>query len=171
FYPDIVWDYYLVGLPIIFLILISRVFAILLKNNSLNKISTAVLLLLILINFNKGLLAPYKITWLGDGASYRNQKAVMDYIASQNPHDYSLYAFSPAIFDYPFDYLVYWYGRQGKLESPKERRETIYLVIREYSTKKHTNSGWYGDKTRDETTLLDRKEFTGDLVVEKHQKK
>src|SRR3989344_1104036 len=171
YYPDIVWDYYLVGLPIIFLTLISRVFAVLLKKKNLNKITAATLLLLILINFNKGLLNPFKITWLGDGATYRNQKMVMDHIASQNPHEYSFYAFYPAIFDYPFDYLFYWYSKNEKIEAPKDRQNIMFLLIREASSKKYLTSGWYGDKTRDKTTILESESFAGDLVLEKHQVK
>ena len=93
----------------------------------------------------------------------------MDYIASQNPQNYTFYAYSPAIFDYPFDYLVYWYNRRGLLENPKKNQNIMYLVIREESSKKYHKGGWYGDKTRDKTVVLTRKEFPGDLVVEKHQ--
>ena len=128
-------------------------------------------MILVVINFNLGMLTPYKITWQGDGASYRNQKAVMDYISSQHPQNWSFYAYSPAIFDYPFDYLVYWYSKQGKLEPPKERQNLMFLVVREYPDKKYLTTGWYGDKTRDNTIILDRKEFTGELLVEKHQVK
>lgn len=168
-FPDIVWDYYLVGLPIIFLTIIARILYVVKKDKIFWQVSKVALSMLVILNFNKGLLAPYKITWLGEGATYRNQKMVMDYIAGQNPHDYSFYAYTPAIFDYPFDYLVYWYSRQGKIEAPKEKQKLMFLVIRDFSNKKYLTGGWYGDKTRDNTNLLERKEFIGDLLVEKHE--
>ena len=94
----------------------------------------------------------------------------MDYISSKHLENYSVFKYSPAIFDYPFDYLFYWYERRGLLEIPKDNQRLIYLVIREESSKKYYKSGWYGDKTKDKTVVLERKKFPGDLVVEKHLK-
>lgn len=167
-FPDIVWDYYLIGLPLILLISISRIFIFLFKVKGFKKYAYALLFFLTIINIDKTLLKPFEISWLGDGATYRNQKMIMDYIAGQNPHNYSFYAYTPAIFDFPFDYLVYWYSKQGKIEPPGSEQDLKYLVIRDYKSKKYLSSGWYGDKTRDKTTILDKKEFSGDMVVEKH---
>jgi len=110
------------------------------------------------------------VTWKGDGATYVNEKKVMDYISSQNPHNYSFFAYSPAIFDYPFDYLVWWYSKRGLIENPMKDQNNLILVIREVSTRKYLTSGWYGDKTRDNTKVLDKEEFPGNLLVEKHEK-
>lgn len=165
-YPDALWDYYLVGLPQITLTIFAISIASLLTNAK--KFAIAILTLTIVLGFNTQLLSPFSITWLGDGAIYRNQKMVMDYIASQKPQNYSFYAYTPAIFDYPFDYLVDWYARRGLLEKPKNMQKSFYLVIRDQSNKKYFNEGWYGDKTKDKTQVIDKKEFPGDLLLEKH---
>jgi len=125
---------------------------------------------LIILNLKSNLLPPYSVDWQGDGGTYNNEKSVVDYISQQNPHDYSVYAYSPAIFDYPFDYLIYCYERRGLLEKPKDRQNLMYLIIREASSKKYLTSGWYGDKTRDKTEVVDKAEFPGDLLVEKHKR-
>lgn len=168
-FPGVVWGYYLVGLPIIFIVILSKIFTFAFRIGNLKIFAGAFLIALVILNFNTGLLSPFKITWGGDEATYRNQKKIVDYITSQAPSNYSFYAYTPAIFDYPFDYLIYWYSRQGLLEAPKDKQNIMYLVIREESSKKYLKSGWYGDKTRDKTVILERKEFPGDLVVEKHQ--
>ncbi len=165
-YPDALWDYYLVGLPQITLTIFAISIAYLLTNTK--KLAISILVLTIILGFNTQLLSPFKITWLGDGSIYRNQKMVMDYIVSQKPQNYSFYAYTPAIFDYPFDYLVDWYTKRGLIEKPKSMQKLFYLVIRDQSNKKYFTEGWYGDKTRDKTQVVDRKEFPGDLLLEKH---
>lgn len=165
-YPDALWDYYLAGLPQIALTIFAISIASLLTRAK--KLAISILALTIILGFNTQLLSPFLITWLGDGAIYRNQKMVMDYIASQKPQNYSFYAYTPAIFDYPFDYLVDWYARRGLLEKPKSMQKSFYLVIREKSNKKYFSEGWYGDKTRDKTQVVGKKEFPGDLLLEKH---
>lgn len=167
-FPDTVWDYYLVGLPVIFLLTISRIVLKISKDKKYQYVSYIALLTMVVFNFNKGLLAQYKTAWLGDGSIYKNQKVVMDYIASEKPHDWSFHAYSPAIFDYPFEYLVYWYSRKGKIEAPKQTQKLMYLIVRDFPNKQYLKSGWYGDKTRDNTEVLYEKTFPGDLLLEKH---
>lgn len=169
-FKDIVWEYYLVGLPVTLVILLSRIFDLSQSQKTTKILSFFVLVSAVVINFNPQIFYPYRISWLGDGATYRNQKAIMDYIASQKPQNYGVFAYSPAIFDYPFDYLIHWYSQRGLLEKPNNQSNTFYLIIREASTGKYLKSGWLGDKTKDKTTVIDRKEFPGDLVVEKHIK-
>lgn len=167
-YKDVVWNYYLIGIPTLLIIIIAKIFSYAFKVEKL-KLGMSILIgLLVVLNFTKGLSSPFKITWQGDGATYRNQKMIMDYILGQKPHDYSYYAYTPAIFDYPFEYLFYWYAKKGLIEVPKERQKTMFLIIRDASNKKYLSTGWYGDKTRDNTTIVEKKIFPGDIALEKH---
>ncbi|MBI3342494.1 hypothetical protein HY024_05210 [Candidatus Curtissbacteria bacterium] len=170
FYKDRVWEYYLIGLPITYILIISTLVKMGLEDKT-TKIYTLVLGILILIlNINFSVLKPFKITWLGDNATYRNQILAMDYIASQKPTNYSYFAYTPAFFDYPFDYLFYWYSKTGRLETPKKNQNVFYLIIRNASNHEYLAVGWYGDKTQDKTKIIDAKTFPGDLLVEKHIK-
>ena len=94
----------------------------------------------------------------------------MDYLALQKPQDYSLFAYSPAIFDYPFDYLVFWYTKRGILEKPRDNQKIMYLIIRDDSDHTYLLRGWYGDKTKDKTQVIQRKEFPGNLILEEHER-
>lgn len=169
-YPDVVWDYYLVGLPIIFAVILSIILSLSLRLSNLKKSLQILIIALVAFNFRPEILPPYKIKWLGDGATYRNQKMAMDYIAAQKPTNYSFYAYSPAIFDYPFDYFIYWYAKRGVIEKPSGGQKTMYLLIRDDNGHTYLHRGWYGDKTKNKTTVLERKEFPGSLIVEKHLK-
>lgn len=167
-YPASVWDYYLVGIPTILLVIIAKILSFAAEDKNLNRLVIVILGSLVILNLRSNLLPSYSANWHGDGGTYNNEKKVVDYISEQSPHDYSVYAYSPAIFDYPFDYLIYWYERRGLLEKPKERQKLMYLIIREASSKKYLSSGWYGDKTRDNTRTIETRKFPGDLKVEKH---
>lgn len=167
-FPNAVWEYYLVGLPIIFIVIIAKTLNIAVQNNLLKLPIYLLLIFLPVLNFRTSLLPPYTVTWEGDGGTYINEKKVVDYIASQHPTNYSLFAYSPAIFDYPFDYLTSWYVKRGLIESPQKNQKTMFLIIRESSNDQYIKNGWYLDKTHDRTEVLERIEFPGDLVVEKH---
>ncbi len=168
-FKDNVWDYYLIGLPVIFMCILAKIFEYLFKVNPLKPVTILLLSSLLIFSFNKDILKFGKVTWQGDDATYKNPKAVIDYLVSQNPTNYSFYAYSSSIFDYPFDYLIYWYAKKGILESPKVNQKYMYLVIRDDSTHRYFKGGWYGDKTKDKTQVLDTKTFNGNIILEKHK--
>ena len=86
-FKDIVWNYYLIGLPILFIVILSKIFLYAYSIKELKIPISILILILVVLNFNSGLISPFKISWLGDGGTYRNQKMVMDYISSQNPQN------------------------------------------------------------------------------------
>ncbi len=126
-------------------------------------------MLTVAVSVNTRIFSPFKITWQGDGAIYKNQKAVMDYLKADLRGDYSLYFYTPARFDYAFDYLVSWYHTNNLIDLPKVNQKKMFLVIRDDPSHLYLPTGWYGDKTKDKSRLLDRKIFPGALIVEKHQ--
>lgn len=164
-YPDAVWDYYLAGLPVIFIIL----FAVSVSNLKHKNLASIILVITVAISFNTKIFSPFKITWQDDGAIYKNQKAVMEYLKNDLKGDYSLYFYTPARFDYAFDYIVAMYHTSGQVDLPKENQKRIYLVIRDDSSHLYLPTGWYGDKTRGKSKLLEKKIFPGSIIVEKHQ--
>ena len=166
-YPDAVWDYYLAGLPAIFIVLFVLAAAHL-HNQHKFLVPTAGIILLA-VNFHPKLLSPFSITWQGDGAIWRNQIKVIEDLKQELKGDYSLYVYSPAGIDYPFQYLLDYYHKKGRIDLPKDGQKIMYLIIRDDSTHSFMPTGWYGDKTRDKTRLLAKKEFTGNIIVEKHE--
>lgn len=167
-FQDRVWDYYLIGIPITITIYTALIFYETLKTKYLKFITYAFFITIFLSNIPLSIFESFDEKRAIDGGAYLNAKRVMDYITSQKPTEYSYYVFSPAIFDPPFDYLFYWYQRQGLIEEPKNGKDTFYLIIREYSSNKYSTGGWYGDKTKDRSQILEKKDFIGDFVLEKH---
>lgn len=165
-YPDAVWDYYLIGLPIIFL----TVFAILAKYAYFRWpfLTRVFLIASVFVNFSFNLFSPFTISWPGDGAIYRNMVGVIDDLKPQLHGAYSLYVYSPAGFDYPFAYILDRYNTHNQIDLPKDGQERFYLIIRDDASHSYLSSGWYGDKTKDTSTLVERHEATGNFIVEKH---
>ena len=166
-YPDAVWDYYLVGLPIITLTLSGLIFSYNYKSNK--KIVISSMILIFLLNFYSKTTSPFAITWQGDGAIYRNQVKVMNSLQEKLKGDYSLYIYSPSGVDFPFTYLLQRYRAQGEIDAPKENQSRFYLIIRDDPTHTYLLTGWYGDKVKDRPTLRKRNEFPGNIIVEEHQ--
>lgn len=167
-FPDAVWDYYLVGLPAIFIAILSLIFKYAYPKFTL--ILILFFLIFNLANFNMKLFSPFSITWEGDGAIYRNQKNVLDSVKNHFQGDYSLYVYTPSRFDYPFDYLISWYSKKGLIDKPKENQKTFFLIIRDDLAHSYLPTGWYGDKTKNKSKLVEHKEFTGNIIFEKHER-
>lgn len=166
-YPDAVWDYYLAGLPAIFIVLFVLAAAHFQKQ--LRKAAAIAGFILIALNFHPKILSPFSITWQGDGAIWRNQTRVVEDLKEELKGQYSLHVYSPAGFDYPFWYIANYYHKRGLVDLPKEGQRRMYLVIRDDSTHSYLPSGWYGDKTKDKTKLLAKKEYVGNIIVERHE--
>lgn len=167
-YPDRIWNYYLVGLPTISITIAAVIFKYIIQIKHQKKLVLIFLIAAIGINLNRDLFPPYKVTWEGDGATYKNPKAVVDYLVDEKPHNYSLYSYTPSLFDYPMDYLVAWKVKNGQLEEPKASQRTIYLIIRDPQNMQYLKLGWYGDKTKDKTKVEKSKSFVGNFLLEKH---
>lgn len=165
-FPDAVWDYYLVGLPII----VTAILALFLKTiyQKSKFVVFLFLSLMITFNLNSQLISPFSISWEGDGAVYKNQKLVLDSIKKYMQGDYSVYIYTPSMFDYPFDYLISWYSKRNLIVRPKENQKNIYLIIRDDNSHLYMPTGWYGDKTKDKTTLLEKLQFPGNINFERH---
>lgn len=166
--PIAVWDYYLVGLPILCLVILGKILGYTYEIIPNKKYILLLLIILPLLNITKQIFPPYKINWQGDDGTYKNIKLVTDYIASQKENNYSLHSYSASIFDYPIDYTISWYNRKGLLEKPKKDQDIMFLVIREASENWYIKTGWYLDKTHDRTEVVSEKSFPGDIKVEKH---
>lgn len=167
-FPDAVWDYYLAGLPIIFTFLL--VFA-LAQIPAKNKIYLPIFIFILLaVNFRTKIFSPFSITWQGDGAVYRNQIRVIDDLKNELKGNYSLYIYSPSGTDYPFHYILGYYHKTGQIDLPKDGQRRMYLLLRDDQTHSFMPTGWYGDKTRDKTKLQQRREYTGNIIVEKHER-
>lgn len=165
-FPDAVWDYYLVGLPIIYITLMALVLSH--TPGKFKFLLPGIAMILLALNFRGKLLSPFSITWLGDGAIYRNQIKVLEDIKGELSGNYTLYVYSPAGIDYPFNYLLTYKNNRNQIDLPSDNQKTMFLIIRDDQSHSFMPTGWYGDKTRDHTKLISKKDYPGNIIVEKH---
>lgn len=135
FFSGAIWRHYLVGIPILYILIgglmisgIKKCFKI-----PIPVIALAFLILLTVymkeLNFSISSIS-LKPSWEGDAAVYRNQLAVIDYVyqnASGNKFNYVTY--TPAVHDYPYQYLFAWYGKNKYGYIPSKEKEKLFFLI------------------------------------------
>ena len=132
FFEDI-WSHYLVGLPVLYIGLVSISWYMWYTARKSQRMAAVVVLtVLILINLN----LPSRIQSfvsqpiLDDPAQYTVQKRVIDYIyedAEGMPFKYAVY--TPPVHDYTYSYLFSWYGKKIYGYTPVENADLFYLII------------------------------------------
>jgi len=134
FFNQAVWPHYLVGVPVLYIILVSLIInsvRIALKNNW---IILPILFVLFWIN-----LSPIKVLenirkplWEGDAAVYRNQVAIIDYVYNDaGGKDFKYVVYTPAVRDYSYRYLFSWYGKKKYGYVPLQGNTSLLYVIME----------------------------------------
>lgn len=125
-----IWGHYLVGLPVLYLLFVSLSLLVLIRK----AFYLGVVVLAVYVMF---LLNPYQLykdagspLWEGDAAVYRNQIAVIDYIYKDaNGRQFNEIVYTPAVYDFPYQYLFSWYGRVKYNYTPETKTEKLFYVV------------------------------------------
>ena len=116
-----------------FIVFFSLAVYLISKYLKVRYLGIAILSIFLIANINRLNIAETftKSTWKGDASVYRNQVQVVDYIyedAKGRPFNYITY--TPPIFDYPYQYLFQYFGKNRYGYFPdKTHRELFYLII------------------------------------------
>ena len=131
FFGDDIWPHYLVGLPILFILVFMISLDLITKKFKLF-IGCLIIIAIFLINFNpvQYSIDLQKPLWEGDAAVYRNQLAVIDYIYSEaDGRRFKYVVFTPVAHDYTYRYLFSWYGPKKYGFKPSLRADTAYFIL------------------------------------------
>jgi 4-amino-4-deoxy-L-arabinose transferase-like glycosyltransferase len=107
------WAHYLVGLPIVFILLFAITVNLIGRKLKNKTFSSLIVVLLFLINLNPiGLIYNIgKPLWIGDASVYRNQIEAIDYVYNQaKGNNFKYIVYTPPVHDYTYRYLFKWYG-------------------------------------------------------------
>lgn len=88
--------------------------------------------------------------WKNDFPDYggthkaRGKLDAIDFIyRDANSKDFGLFVFTPPIYTYAYDYLIWWRGtRMYGYISPKDKKNTFYLLAEPDPEKPWTYKGW-----------------------------
>ncbi len=86
----------------------------------------------------------YDMKDYGGDSKIKGKKDAIDYIYKDaKGQPFGLFIFSPTIYTYPFDYILWWYGQRTYHYLPKpEKKGIFYLLIEVEKQKPWTYKGW-----------------------------
>lgn len=152
------------------IILIAFVLKELLDFGPLGKIVSVSIAFLIILSGAANLLK-FFTTDLGksnlDPSLYKNEISAIDYVYKKaNGQNFKVYTYLPSVYDYPYQYLIWWYGQkkygyipgeyvyspnkppyipsQDKFQGRKDNFSGLVFLIKE-PDRNYTRSGWEGD--------------------------
>jgi len=132
FFPGAIWDHYIVGVPVLYIFILSIAFLKVLQNFKLPVILIFIALLLFYVNPIRIINEWGKPLWEGDASVYRNQLAVADYVYKQaNGKDFNYVLYTPPVHDYTYKYLFSWYGKNRYGYAPKIGKASLFFLIME----------------------------------------
>lgn len=130
FFPGDIWGHYIVGLPVLYLFILSIVVSGVWQNFKRIKffVIAAVIACLIWPVLSAG---RYKNSLpVGDASYYRNQLAVVDYVYKQvNGQEFNYVLYTPPVHDYTYRYLFSWYGKKQYGYVPKTEKASLFFLI------------------------------------------
>ncbi len=153
-----------------FLILIAFILSSLGKINFFGKI-LSMLIFILLIFYSISNIVNFFINDFGkesgDSSLYKNEIAAIDYVYSHaGSQNFKVYMYLPSVYDYPYQYLFWWYGRkkygyipgeyvylpnrpqyipsQDKFQGIKTNFSGLVFLIKE-PDRNYTRAGWEGE--------------------------
>ena len=142
-----VWSYYLTDLNLSYIFILSYIFLVLfrLKNKRINFFLVVFVGALTLSGLYSAITTSvHDYSDYGGSAKLKGKIDAIDYIykdAKGKP--FGLLVFTPPVYTYPYDYLIWWYGSKKYNYIPyKEKKGTFYLLIQQDSDKPWSYKGW-----------------------------
>lgn len=147
FLNNYVWIYYLSDLSIAYILLFSYVIYSFYQKNlykELILLSIFTLLLGIVGVYSAIKVSFYDYKDYGGTAKLQGKIDAIDYVYQDSKRkEFGLLVFSPPIYTYPYDYLLWWHGlrKYGYIPYP-DKKGTFYLLIEPDPQKPWTYKGW-----------------------------
>ncbi len=166
FFAHNIWPHYLVGLPIIYILLVSIALANLKFKLKSYTISYIVLFLLIVINLNPiSVYQSFSTSWEGNAAVYRNQLNVVDSIYAQTKNKRFKYVvYTPPLHDYTYRYLFEWRGKKYNMK-PSIQADTAYFILEPDPEDPSRLTRWLQERAGD-GKIKKSKKYDGGIIVQ-----
>lgn len=104
----------------------------------------------------------------GGMVKMRGKLDVIDYIYQDaKGEQFGLLIFSPPVYTYPYDYLIWWYGERKYGYLPhQEKKGTFYLLIEKDLSSPWTYEGWLETVIKT-GKIIDVKELSNGFIIQK----
>lgn len=169
FLRNAVWVYYLIDLNIAYVLIFAYSVSSSFKKNN-HGLKILFLLFLIFIYFKN--LPPlikmfnYDYRDYGGDAKIEGETDAIDFIYKDaGGKTFGFFVFSPPIYTYPYDYLIWWHGERKYHYRPhNEKKGLFYLLIEQDSNKPWSYNGWLETVIKDGTVIWEKKLPSGFIV-------
>lgn len=171
FFRNAIWVYYLIALNITHMLLFSySVASAFRKNNQILKIFYVAFLLFILIRTLPMLVRVfnYDVRDYGGTAKIKGKVDVIDFIYKDAKGEkFSLFIFSPPIYTYPYDYILWWHARSKYGYMPDSiKTGTFYTLIEKDNDQPWRHKGWLETVIKDGNIIWEE-ELSSGFIVQK----
>lgn len=133
FFPGDIWNHYIVGIPVLFIFILSIAVSKILHYSKRIKFLTICIIVPCLISF----VNPIRIIndyqrplWTGDASVYRNQLEIIDYVYREaRGKEFKYVVYTPPVHDYTYQYLFKWYGLNNYKYLPSEKSNLAFIIL------------------------------------------
>lgn len=169
FYPSTMWEWWILELMIFYCFLFGVILTYLFKNKIMRVFVVAIYIIFFLSFVNKTIFF-YKNDFNDFGGTHkiRGKIEAIDYIYKDaKGKQFGLLVFTPPVYAYAYDYLIWWYGNKNYNYVPhKERKGTFYLLMEPDPSKPWSYKGWL--ETIIKTgKIIETKELTSEFIIQK----
>lgn len=169
FLRNAVWVYYLIDLNIAYILIFAySVSSSFKKNNYQLKVFFLLFLIFVCIKTIPPLIKMFNYDYrdYGGDAKIEGRINVIDFIYKDaKGKEFGLFIFSPPIYTYPYDYLIWWYGERKYHYHPcSEKKGLFYLLIEQDPSKPWSHKGWIETVIKDGAIVWEKMLPSGFIV-------
>lgn len=145
-YGSPMWEWWVLDLGVVYIILVGIIGGWAWSKGLAWRIGISVVIGCLLYAHVQDVVRFYKTDYLDYGGTHKIKgklDALDTIFQDANGQKFNLLVFTPPVYTYPYDYLVWWYGKNTYGYLPgKERNGTFYLLIEPDWEKPWSYKGW-----------------------------
>jgi len=169
FFRNAVWVYYLIALNITYILLFSySIASSFRKNNLVLKIFYLAFLSFIIIKALPMFVGVFVYDYkdYGGTAKIKGKTDAIDFIYNDaKGKKFSLFIFSPPIYTYPYDYILWWHAREKFGYMPDNVKSgTFYLLIEKDNDRPWRHKGWIETVIKDGAVIWEKTLPSGFII-------
>ena len=172
FYPSTMWEWWILELMIFYCFLFGVILTYLFKNKLMRFLVVAIYIIFFLSFVNKTIFF-YNNDFndFGGTQKIKGKIEAIDYIYKDaKGKQFGLLVFTPPVYTYAYDYLVWWHGKRKYGYIPfQEKKDTFYLLIEQDYAKAWSYKGWLETVIKT-GTILTTKELPSGFIIQKRFK-
>lgn len=173
FYPSGIWEWWILELIVFYCFLFGVILTYLFKNKLMRFFVVAIYIIFFLSFVNKTMFF-YKNDFNDFGGIHKIKGKIeaIDYIYKDaKGRRFGLLVFTPPVYTYAYDYLIWWYGNKNYNYIPHEEKKGVfYLLMEPDSSKPWSYEGWLETVIK-AGTILETKELPSGFIIQKRIEK